>query len=121
MGDDIVRLGPELALLTGAAIIVMVDVALPQMHGADRSRARLMALLGVATAAVSIGWSLALAVGDEKGPAFNDVIVIDDFSLFFSFLFAGVAGVIVLASVDFSSEAASRLSTSPFCWRRLPE
>ncbi|MFQ5472455.1 MAG: hypothetical protein ACE5FA_06180, partial [Dehalococcoidia bacterium] len=69
MGDDIVRLGPELALFTGAAIIVMVDVALPQLKGADQSRARLMALLGVVAVAVSIGWSLALAVGDEKGPA----------------------------------------------------
>jgi len=101
MGDDIVLLGPALALFAGAAIIVIVDVALPQVQGADRSRARLMAFLGLAAVAVSIGWSLALVLGDENGPAFNDVIVIDDFSLFFSFLFAGVAGVIVLASVDF--------------------
>ena len=33
--------------------------------------------------------------------AFEGLLVVDDFSLFFNFLFAGVAAVIILASVDF--------------------
>ena len=101
MGDDIVRLGPELALFTGAAIIVMVDLALPQTQGPDRNRARVAAFLGIVAVAASIGWAFGLAVGDEKGPAFDDVMIVHNFALFFAFLFAGVAGVIVLASVDF--------------------
>ncbi len=105
MGDDIVRFGPELALFTGAAIIVMVDLALPQTQGPDRNRARLAVFLGLAAVAASIGWAFGLAVGDEKGPAFNDVMIVDNFALFFAFLFAGVAGVIVLASVDFLEES----------------
>jgi NADH-quinone oxidoreductase subunit N len=40
-------------------------------------------------------------LADEKGEAFEGLMVVDDYSLFFNFLFAGVAAVIVLASIDF--------------------
>ena len=33
--------------------------------------------------------------------AFDGMMVVDDYTLFFNFLFAGVAAVIILASVDF--------------------
>lgn len=102
MDESVVRLGPELALLAGGAIVVMVDLALPGTNaGASKERAWVAAALGLLAVTVSLLWSLGLTLEEEKGLAFNDVLIVDDFSLFFAFLFAGVAGVIVLASVDF--------------------
>lgn len=102
MDESVVRLGPELALFTGAALVVLADLAMPTTNSADaRQRAWLAAVLGLIAVAASIGWSLGLTLDDDKGLAFNDVMVVDDFALFFTFLFAGVAGVIVLASLDF--------------------
>jgi NADH-quinone oxidoreductase subunit N len=97
--DDINRLGPELALLFAGALIVIADVTLPIRSGqARRAVAAGLALVGVAA---SIAWSLLLIVAEEKGEAWEGLMVVDDYSLFFNFLFAGITGVIVLASIDF--------------------
>src|SRR5688500_13804970 len=95
--DDINRFGPELALLIAAGLIVVGDLTLP-LRGRER---RVLSIgLGLAGVAASAGWSLILILADEKGLAFDRMLVVDDFSLFFNFLFAGVAAVIILASVD---------------------
>lgn len=95
---DIVRFGPELSLLIAAGLVVVADVTLPFKDARERRVvATLLALNGVIA---SIGWSLALIITDERGDAFEGLLVVDDFSLFFNFLFAGVAAVIILASVD---------------------
>src|SRR5574341_1026216 len=57
-----------------------------------------LALLGVAASFVMTGIILAL---DEKGEAFDGLLRVDDYAIFFSFLFPGIAGIIVLASVDY--------------------
>src|SRR6266542_5253934 len=95
--EDINRFGPELALLIAAGLIVVGDVSLP-VRG-DARRAATIGL-GLAGLAVSALWSLALIVADERGKAFEGLMVVDDFSLFFNFLFAGIAAVIILSSVD---------------------
>src|SRR5438034_8893111 len=95
--EDINRFGPELALLIAAGLIVVGDVTLP-MRGETRRVASVA--LGLAGLAVSAVWSLVLIVADERGQAFEGLMVVDDFSLFFNFLFAGIAAVIILASVD---------------------
>ena len=97
--EDVNRFGPELALLAAAGIIVLVDLALPVAGG--RARTLALAGLGLAGAAGSVAWSALLIAFDEKGEAFEGMMVVDDFSLFFSFLFAGVAAVVILASIDF--------------------
>lgn len=102
--SDIERLGPELALLLAAGLIIVVDALLP-LAGKRAWQARhavtvVLALIGVLA---SMGASLVLVLSDERGPAFDGMISTDDFSLFFAFLFAGVAGMIVLGSVDFLS------------------
>ena len=95
---DIVRFGPELCLLIAAGLIVVADVTLPFKTARERRYvALLLALDGIVG---SIAWSLALVIADERGEAFEGLMVVDDFSLFFTFLFAGVAAVIILASVD---------------------
>ena len=95
--DDINRFGPELALLIAAGLIIVGDVTLPLRGRARRFMPIAMGLVGVAA---SISWSLILILADQKGVAFEGLLVVDDFSLFFNFLFAGVAAVIILASVD---------------------
>ena len=99
---DFGRLGPELGLLIAAGVIVVVDALLPlagnRAWGARHSITIALALIGVFA---SMGASLALVLSDEQGPAFDGMIATDDFSLFFAFLFAGVAGMIVLGSIDF--------------------
>lgn len=95
---DIVRFGPELSLLVAAGLIIVADVTLPLKTARERRGvALLLALDGIIA---SVGWSLALILADERGEAFEGLMVVDDFSLFFNFLFAGVAAVIILASVD---------------------
>ena len=95
--DDINRFGPELALLVAAGLIIVGDVTLPLRGWARRF---MPIVVGLVAVAASIGWSLILIAADEKGEAFEGLLVVDDFSLFFNFLFAGVAAVIILASVD---------------------
>src|SRR3989441_10490442 len=103
--EDINRFGPELALLIAAGLIVVGDVTLP-MRGETRRVASVA--LGLAGLAVSAVWSLVLIVADERGNAFDGLMVVDDFSLFFNFLFVGIAAVIILASVDLLEKSRFR-------------
>jgi NADH-quinone oxidoreductase subunit N len=113
--DDIIRFGPELALLVAAGLVVVADVTLPLRPQQRRFVSIGLGLLGVA---VSVGWTLALILTDEKGEAFEGLLVVDNYSLFFNFLFAGVAAVIILASVEllernrFQSEYVALVLTS---------
>jgi NADH-quinone oxidoreductase subunit N len=95
--DDINRFGPELALLVAAGLVIVGDVTLPLRQRERRFVSIALGLMGVAA---SIAWSLILVLADERGDAFEGLLVVDDYSLFFNFLFAGVAAVIILASVD---------------------
>jgi NADH-quinone oxidoreductase subunit N len=95
--DDIIRFGPELALLIAAGLIVVGDVTLPLRSDSRRVATVALGLTGLAVSGV---WSLALIAADERGEAFEGLMVVDNFSLFFNFLFVGVAAVIILASVD---------------------
>ncbi|HVP05571.1 MAG TPA: NADH-quinone oxidoreductase subunit N [Dehalococcoidia bacterium] len=100
--SDVNRLGPELALLIAAGLIVVVDALLPLLGREVWAKRRIFSvLLALAGVAGSFAWAGALIAAEEKGTAFHDMIVVDDFSLFFNFLFAGVAGMIVLGSIDF--------------------
>ncbi len=96
---DINRFGPELALLIAAGLIVIGDVSLPL--GMGRNRRFLPIALGLVGVAASVVWSAVLIAADERGEAFEGLMVVDDFALFFNFLFAGIAAMIILASVDF--------------------
>src|SRR6266508_5346893 len=113
---DIVRFSPELSLLIAAGLIVVADVTLPFKNARER---RIVSLLLALNGIVgSVAWSLALIITDERGDAFEGLLVVDDFSLFFNFLFAGIAAVIILASVDmlersrFHSEYVALVLTS---------
>jgi len=100
--SDFEKLGPELGLLIAAGVIIIVDALLPLAgKRAWGARHHLSVFFAVAGVFASMAASLGLVLADEPGPAFDGMISIDDFSLFFNFLFAGVAGMIVLGSIDF--------------------
>jgi NADH-quinone oxidoreductase subunit N len=47
-------------------------------------------------------WSGSLVARDMQGTAFDGMLVVDDFSLFFAFLFPGVATLVILASIEYA-------------------
>ena len=88
------RLGPELILLAFAGIIVLTDLVVQRRWLVVGS-----SLLAVAG---SLIWAGTLVARDMRGSAFDGLLVVDNFSLFFAFLFAGIAAVVILASIDYS-------------------
>jgi NADH-quinone oxidoreductase subunit N len=94
--DDLDRLGPPFVLLIGAGVIVLVDLVL-------RERDRVWLPCGaLAALAASAAWGVTLILRDRQGLAFSGTYSLDEFSIFFTFVFIGVAGLVVLASADFA-------------------
>jgi NADH-quinone oxidoreductase subunit N len=89
---------PQAKKLIADGLIIVGDVSLPLGASSRRTFIVVLALLGVGA---SIGMSGVLIAADEKGEAFDGLMRVDDYALFFNFLFAGIAGIIVLASVDY--------------------
>jgi NADH-quinone oxidoreductase subunit N len=88
------RLGPELILLCFAGIVVLADLFW--------SRRTLLVGLSLVAIAGSLAWAGSLVARDMQGTAFDGMLVVDDFSLFFAFLFPGVAMLVILASIDYA-------------------
>jgi len=88
------RLGPELILLCFAGVVVLADLFWP--------RRWLPVGLSLVAVAGSLAWAGSLVARDMHGTAFDGMLVVDDFSLFFAFLFPGVATLVILASIDYS-------------------
>jgi NADH-quinone oxidoreductase subunit N len=88
------RLGPELILLCFAGIVVLTDLFSP--------RRSLLAGLSLLAMAGSLAWTGSLVARDMRGTAFDGMLVVDDFSLFFAFLFPGVATLVILASIEYA-------------------
>jgi NADH-quinone oxidoreductase subunit N len=88
-------LTPELSLAVFAIAVVIADLFL--------ERKGILAALSVAGLVVSLGFTLALW-GGEPGTTFGGMLVVDEFALFFKFLFAGAAILVILASVDYANK-----------------
>ncbi|MCH8345472.1 MAG: NADH-quinone oxidoreductase subunit N [Chloroflexi bacterium] len=100
--DSVNRFGPELILLAMAAVIILADIGWALAGtGAERMRRPALGALALTGTAASIVWSVLLIAFDEQGEAFSGMISVDAFSLFFNFLFAGTAAIVILASIDF--------------------
>ena len=96
------RFGPELILLAVAGIIILADIGWVLLGArGERLRRPALAALALTAAAASIVWSALLIAFDEQGTAFESMISVDDFALFFNFLFAGIAAIVILSSIDF--------------------
>ncbi len=90
-------IGPALALVIAALIVLLVDLFLPRSH---KQALAFVALLGIVAAFVATGslWS-------ATEPAFvgeDGMAVADGYALFFNFVFLTVAGLAVLISVDYA-------------------
>jgi NADH-quinone oxidoreductase subunit N len=95
MIQDLDRLGPILTVLVTAAVIILADLVVPQR------RAKLLAGVGVAGLAGACVWLATLILRDREASFFSDSMALDNFSIFFTFLFAGVAAAVLLASLDY--------------------
>ena len=95
MWQDLERFSPELIVMITAGVILLIDLALPRL--------RVQWLAGVALAglAASAATLTSLIARDRQGAFFSDSMVLDDFSIFFMFLFLGVAAAVILASLDY--------------------
>lgn len=94
MLQDLDRIGPELILMVSAGCILLVDLALRER---DRRWLPFGALAGLAAAAI---WTVVLILRGREAVVFSGTYSLDSFSIFFNFLFIGVAGLVVLASAD---------------------
>ncbi len=93
---DLYLLSPELSLVALAGLLVLVDLVI-------RNKAVLpvLALLGLAVPfALSLMLWFDLADGARMQGVFN-MLAVDRFSLFFKFVLAGAAGVVILASTEY--------------------
>ncbi len=109
MLPDLDRLGPVLTMAGVAALILVWDILPRGIRPAPRGRALVAgALLGPLGATV---WALTLIFRDHTGAgavAFKNSIVMDDFSVFFIFLFAGITAAIILSSSDYAKRFEDR-------------
>jgi NADH-quinone oxidoreductase subunit N len=90
--DNIDRFMPELLLLAFAGLVLVVDL-LP----INKRVLPWLTLLGLA---LSVGYTVSLVARGRQGGAFSDTLLVDNYAIFFLFLFPAVAATIVLASMD---------------------
>jgi NADH-quinone oxidoreductase subunit N len=95
MLQDVDRLGPELILMVAAGCVLLADLALRER---DRGWLPAGALAGLGA---SVIWAVVLILRDREATAFSGTYSLDTFSIFFKFLFIGVAGLVILASADY--------------------
>jgi len=102
MLNDLFRLGPVLAVMVTAGLIIIADLATP------RDRKKWLAGVAVAGLAVSALWLVALILGDWQASFYSDTMALDNFSVFFMFMFIGVSGAVILASLDYVGRFGER-------------
>jgi len=85
--------GPQLAVLVAAAVVLLVDSLAPQQRRVEP----FIALAGLAASAI---WTLTWVLRDDYQLAFGGTLALDEFAVFFYFLFVGITATVVLASVD---------------------
>ncbi|MBI4571355.1 MAG: NADH-quinone oxidoreductase subunit N [Chloroflexi bacterium] len=92
---DLDRLGPALIVMVAAGGLLLADLLLR-----ERGRAWLPfgALGGLAASAI---WMVVLILRDQEGVAFSGTYSLDAFSVFFTFLFIGAGGLVIVASADY--------------------
>ncbi|MFC1912627.1 NADH-quinone oxidoreductase subunit N [Chloroflexota bacterium] len=88
---------PELCLVGFAIALVVVDFF-------TQRRATLV-VVALAGLAVSAGFAVAMW-GSSAQTAFNDMLAVDNFAIFFKLLFLGIAALVILATVDYTPKFA---------------
>ena len=88
---------PELTLVAFAIAVILLDLFI--------QRKGLLVIVSLVGLAVSAGFTIALWGGSAQA-IFNNMLVVDNFALFFKLLFLGIAALIILTSVDYVSKFA---------------
>jgi NADH-quinone oxidoreductase subunit N len=95
MIEDLDRLGPVLTVMVTAGLIILADLVL------SRERAKWTAGFAVAGLTGAGVWLVTLIARDREASFFSDSMALDNFSIFFMFLFIGVAAAVIIASLDY--------------------
>ncbi len=85
--------GPQLAVLITAALVLVIEALVP------RSR-KALPYIALAGLLVSAAWTTSWVIRDDYQTIFDGTFSLDQYSVFFYYVFAGVTAVVVLASVD---------------------
>jgi len=93
-------LGPVLALYLGAGVVLLADLI-----GGRRAMVGAWALAALVVAAAA---GVLQALLGASGPALHDSIVVDGFSLFFTFLLVAVTGAVILATSEWAAQIEDR-------------
>ncbi len=106
MLDDLSKLGPVISIATVASLILVWDFLPRGLLPRPRGLALLaFSLLGPAIAAI---WTGLLLHNDERGFAFANSMVLDNFSFFFLFLFSAIAAAILFSSQGYDKRFEER-------------
>lgn len=100
MLHELDKIGPVLALAIVAVLILVWDL-LPRGKPFPAARGKALLFFGLLGSAISAIWSFSLLNRDDAGFAFEGSVALDDFSLFFGFLFAGIAAAVMLSAQDY--------------------
>jgi NADH-quinone oxidoreductase subunit N len=101
MLDDLDRIGPVLAMAGVAALILIWDF-LPAGKPLPVAKGKALLIFALVGPALAAAWALSLLSRDETGFSFANSVVLDDFSLYFWFLFCGIAAAVILASQEYA-------------------
>ncbi len=88
---------PELCLVGFAIAVILMDLFMQR-----KAPLVVISLVGLA---VSAGFTIAMW-GSSAQAAFNNMLAVDNFAMFFKLLFLGIAALVILASVDYVSKFA---------------
>jgi NADH-quinone oxidoreductase subunit N len=91
--NSIDLVGPQLAVLVAAGVIIGWDSIFPR----DRRPLPYLALAGLVGSAV---WTTAWVIRDDYQAGFEGTLSLDRYAVFFYYLFAGITATVVLASID---------------------
>ena len=85
---------PELTLASFAVVTILLDLFIQR-----KDWLVIISILGIIVSA-----AFALSLWDESPRAvFNSMLIIDNFAVLFKLLFLGIAGLVILASVDYAT------------------
>ena len=88
---------PELVLVGFAILVILIDLFVRQKT----------LLKSISLAGLVIAGGITMAMWGGSYPAiFNNMLAVDNFALFFKFLFIGIAFLVILASADYVSKFA---------------
>ena len=93
---DLFTVTPEWTLAVFAIAVILLDLFVKEKS--------LLAGFSIAGLLISIGFCILFMVNPNLGistTAFNNMLVLDNFALFFKVLFAGIAILVILASRDY--------------------